>query len=76
VAAFSDDNMTISCRTGDYVYGGGAWIEGGNMSTPIFQDAPGGDLMHWHISMWNGDTNSHTLHGYIMCGPTPISLNS
>jgi hypothetical protein len=76
VAAFGADDMTLSCRTGDYVYGGGGWVEGGDQLTPITQDAPGGDLMHWHVTMWNGDTTSRTLHGYILCGPMPVQLYS
>ncbi len=76
VAGLSTVSVTLPCATGEYVYGGGAWIEGGDEGTAIFEDAPGADLRHWHVSAWNNDATSRTVHSYILCGPMPISFSS
>jgi hypothetical protein len=71
----SDPNWSLTCN-GDYVYGGGAWIENGNHATQITQDAPGGDLHHWHLSIINTDSTSHTAHAYVLCSPTALTISA
>jgi hypothetical protein len=66
----------VLCSGGDYVYGGGVWVAGGNGLTPISQDAPSGDLHSWYVSVSNADVVSHTVHAYALCGPSTLTMTS
>jgi hypothetical protein len=67
-----------TCRTGDQVYGGGAWMEnndglGGAGLVTLEESAPSGDLTKWYAKARNDAFVTETLHAYAMCGTGPIS---
>jgi hypothetical protein len=82
------DNISIGgagsvvavCRSGDQVYGGGAWMEhafAGSTDNVVLQEsAPSGDLTKWYAAATNSGFTSHTLHVYAFCGPGGLSYQS
>jgi hypothetical protein len=76
VGVSSNATNAVHCSGGDYVYGGGVWVVGGNGLTPISQDAPSGDMHSWYVSVSNADVVSHTVHAYALCGPSTLTMTS
>ena len=74
LAASTGGDYKLSCLGSDYVYGGGAWLQGGY--TPVYstlwEDSPSGDLHGWFAAASNNDAESLTLHVYALCAPAPI----
>jgi len=72
VPAGSSKEMSVGCRTGDKVYGGGAWIENPIAGASLTESAPSGDLGSWYAAVQNNDPIAHILHVFAMCGPSGI----
>ena len=78
----TSDTVTANCRSGDQVYGGGAWFDpsssigGDDFNVFLDENAPSGDLTKWYAHGNNNGFASHTLHVYALCGPAGLSYQS
>jgi hypothetical protein len=82
VSINSSRTILAACRSGDEVYGGGAWFDatssagGDDFSVVLNESAPSGDLTRWYAHGSNSGFQSHTLHAYALCGPAGLSYQS